>query len=333
MLQGHIERMRSQAHAAFSLELPAALAAQGTFVAPTVLEIGSIRELDREVFGPVLHVVRYRRAELPQLIEDINATGYGLTLGVHSRIDETIDFVADNAHVGNLYVNRNIVGAVVGVQPFGGEGKSGTGPKAGGPLYLHRLRRGSSVATERGATPSPALEALMVWAGAQGRDSLLTLAGNYRRTTLLGAEISLPGPTGERNLLRFAARGAVLCAAGSAEVLLNQLAATVATGNRAIVLGDANDLMPDGLPLEVADRMVFLPDLAACDCDLQVALVDPRLAPALRPALAERDGPVTAVIETGDSAPIPIWRLVAERALCVNTTAAGGNASLMTLGL
>ncbi|WP_353747931.1 aldehyde dehydrogenase family protein, partial [Shigella sp. FJ200801] len=97
----------------------------GTFVAPTLIELDDFAELHKEVFGPVLHVVRYNRNQLPELIEQINASGYGLTLGVHTRIDETIAQVTGSAHVGNLYVNRNMVGAVVGVQPFGGEGLSG----------------------------------------------------------------------------------------------------------------------------------------------------------------------------------------------------------------
>src|SRR5205085_2079085 len=113
--------------------------ARGTFVVPTLIELDRIDELEREVFGPVLHLVRYPRRDLAATIAQINATGYGLTLGVHSRIDETIARVVADAHVGNVYVNRNMVGAVVGVQPFGGEGLSGTGPKAGGPLYLYRL--------------------------------------------------------------------------------------------------------------------------------------------------------------------------------------------------
>lgn len=112
---------------------------RGTFVLPTLIELDSLDELGREVFGPVLHLVRYPRTRLGELLEQINASGYGLTLGVHTRIDETIAQVVNVAKVGNLYVNRNIVGAVVGVQPFGGEGLSGTGPKAGGPLYMYRL--------------------------------------------------------------------------------------------------------------------------------------------------------------------------------------------------
>ncbi len=117
--------------------------AQGTFVAPTIIEIGSIRDLERENFGPVLHVARFAAGELEQVIEDINATGYGLTLGLHSRIAETRRIVQAKARVGNFYVNRNQIGAIVESQPFGGEGLSGTGPKAGGPHYLARF------ATER----------------------------------------------------------------------------------------------------------------------------------------------------------------------------------------
>jgi RHH-type proline utilization regulon transcriptional repressor/proline dehydrogenase/delta 1-pyrroline-5-carboxylate dehydrogenase len=128
---------------------------------------------DREVFGPILHVLRFESDHLPALIDRLNAPGYGLTHGIHSRIDATVDEIAGRIRAGNIYVNRNMVGAVVGVQPFGGEGLSGTGPKAGGPLILHRLVR-------------------------NGRPSM-------------AGPIALPGPTGERNTLEFHPRGTVLC--------------------------------------------------------------------------------------------------------------------------
>ncbi len=104
-----------------------------------MFEIPSLHTLEREVFGPIVHVVRYRKNELSKVLEQIERSGYGLTLGIHSRIDSTIDFICQNTSVGNTYVNRSIIGAVVGVQPFGGEHLSGTGPKAGGPHYLTRL--------------------------------------------------------------------------------------------------------------------------------------------------------------------------------------------------
>jgi RHH-type transcriptional regulator, proline utilization regulon repressor / proline dehydrogenase / delta 1-pyrroline-5-carboxylate dehydrogenase len=117
--------------------------ARGTFFAPMAVEIDSLKRLPGEVFGPILHVIRYRARELERVLAEVAATGFGLTLGVHSRIDGTVERVISGLKAGNTYVNRNMIGAVVGVQPFGGEGLSGTGPKAGGPFYLHRF------ATER----------------------------------------------------------------------------------------------------------------------------------------------------------------------------------------
>ncbi len=137
-LEAHKARMGKEAHELVDLALPEACKA-GTYVGPAVYEIGSANVLKEEVFGPILHVVRYQGGHLDRVIEAINATGYGLTLGLHSRIEGVADFVAERARVGNLYVNRNQIGAVVGVQPFGGEGLSGTGPKAGGPNYLSRF--------------------------------------------------------------------------------------------------------------------------------------------------------------------------------------------------
>ncbi len=139
MLAAYVEKMRGRGFAVRQHGAAARDARGGTFLPPTLVEIGRIADLEREVFGPVLHVLRYRREGLDALVDEINRLEYGLTLGVHSRVDETIERVVARARVGNVYVNRNIVGAVVGVQPFGGEGLSGTGPKAGGPLYLYRL--------------------------------------------------------------------------------------------------------------------------------------------------------------------------------------------------
>ncbi|MCC5868573.1 MAG: bifunctional proline dehydrogenase/L-glutamate gamma-semialdehyde dehydrogenase PutA [Gammaproteobacteria bacterium] len=138
MLEAHIARISAQGTLIHRCELPQACAA-GSFVAPAAVEIDSIARLEREVFGPVLHVVRYRARDLDRVIDDINATGFGLTLGIHSRVDATARHIAARVRVGNTYINRNQIGAVVGVQPFGGQGLSGTGPKAGGPHYLARF--------------------------------------------------------------------------------------------------------------------------------------------------------------------------------------------------
>jgi len=144
-LKGHIARMKGAHRTVWQRELPQCCA-EGTFVAPAIIEVGSISDLQRENFGPVLHVARFAAEDLEQVIEDINATGYGLTLGLHSRIDATRRLIESHARAGNFYVNRNQIGAVVGSQPFGGEGLSGTGPKAGGPNYVVRF------ATERVTT-------------------------------------------------------------------------------------------------------------------------------------------------------------------------------------
>ena len=141
-LQSHLDELKSKGRLLAEVELPESVAG-GHFVKPSMYEIKSLAELDREHFGPILHVVRWKSGELDKVIEAINATGYGLTLGLQSRIDTTRQYVEANARVGNLYVNRNQIGAVVESQPFGGEGLSGTGPKAGGPHYVARF------ATER----------------------------------------------------------------------------------------------------------------------------------------------------------------------------------------
>jgi RHH-type transcriptional regulator, proline utilization regulon repressor / proline dehydrogenase / delta 1-pyrroline-5-carboxylate dehydrogenase len=144
------------------MRLPPGLA-DGSYFAPLAVEIDRLDTLKSEVFGPVLHVLRWRARELDALIDSINATGFGLTLGVHTRIDSTAARVRARARVGNVYVNRNMVGAVVGVQPFGGQGLSGTGPKAGGPHYLQRF------ATEQVVSVNTA--------AVGGNASLLALAG------------------------------------------------------------------------------------------------------------------------------------------------------------
>jgi RHH-type proline utilization regulon transcriptional repressor/proline dehydrogenase/delta 1-pyrroline-5-carboxylate dehydrogenase len=159
-LTAHAERMTKEATLLRKLPVDASLQ-NGTFFPPHAFAIQSMHQLTREVFGPILHVVRFAGDRLDHVCEAINASGYGLTLGLHSRIDETAEFVRERVRVGNMYVNRNQIGAVVEAQPFGGEGLSGTGPKAGGPHYLPRF------AVERTFTVNSA--------AAGGNTTLLTL--------------------------------------------------------------------------------------------------------------------------------------------------------------
>jgi len=333
-IDAHVAAMRGHAEV-IARPIDAATTGSGTFCAPTIVQIGSLDVLTREVFGPVLHVLRYQRDRLGELVERINALGYGLTLGIHSRIDETIDFIVARARVGNIYVNRNMIGAVVGVQPFGGEGLSGTGPKAGGPLYLERLRRSSALAARLAAPVSaerqdlPALSALREWAVAHDNAALADLCLHYAETTPLTSALDLPGPTGESNQETFHPRGRVLCVAHDADALLQQLAAVFATGNRALVAAASGARLARDLPARVQASLERVPDTVRASIDLAVCS-EAHSAAELRRALAAREGRRVRVVTPGDGA-YPLAWLVVERVVSVNTAAAGGNASLMTL--
>ncbi len=318
----------------------------GTYVQPTLIEIDSITQLEREVFGPVLHIVRYARSELGSLLQAINATGYALTLGVHSRIDETIAQVIDRTHAGNVYVNRNMVGAVVGVQPFGGDGLSGTGPKAGGPLYLLRLlatcppdaalRSVQACGAAALPQPTPALQALHNWAVAQNKLPLAHACGRFAATSPVGLQATLSGPTGELNLYRVQARSRVLCLTGeqpSADAdRLTQLAAVLAVGSRAVWTLSAQALHAQ-LPAAVQSQVMLEDEAHGKPVHAALLHADEATTLHWQAQLAQRQGPIVTLtaLRPGDTA-VPLARLVSERSISTNATAAGGNASLMTLG-
>jgi RHH-type proline utilization regulon transcriptional repressor/proline dehydrogenase/delta 1-pyrroline-5-carboxylate dehydrogenase len=345
-IEAHVATMRARGRPVFEQARgPAAATARGTFVRPTLIELERLDELEREVFGPVLHVVRYRRRDLGRMIEQVNATGYGLTLGVQSRIDETIAEVVASAHVGNVYVNRNMVGAVVGVQPFGGEGLSGTGPKAGGPLYLCRLLArapadamaralaAGSVADLPPAEGASPLRELRRWAEDRGNAALAAVCDRFEAASRVGVASLLAGPTGERNVYTLQPREAVLCLGADDSDRLVQLAAVVAVGSRALWPGEFAPLRA-GLPDGVRARVHLVDDWTAAQARFDAVLhhgsVDELLA--ITAVLASRAGPIVAVegSRPGETT-LALERLVVERALSVNTAAAGGNATLMTL--
>ncbi|RYY72298.1 MAG: aldehyde dehydrogenase family protein, partial [Comamonadaceae bacterium] len=335
----HLERLRALGRRIHQPEgSTVAAPAAGTFVPPTLIEIDGIGELEREVFGPVLHFVRYRRDALDDLLGAIRATGYGLTLGLHTRIDETIARVVAGAHAGNVYVNRNMVGAVVGVQPFGGEGLSGTGPKAGGPLYLHRLLATQPEGVlarvlegDGAAAQDAALQSLLGWLAAE-RPALHGACSRYAPLARRGASVALPGPTGERNVYTLVPREAVLCLAGSDDDRLVQLAAVLAVGSRALWPAAAGPLL-QRLPAAVRERVSSVEGIADARCDAVLLHGSREDLATVQQVLAHRQGPVIGVerLEPGDVA-LPLERLVLERALSINTAAAGGNATLMALG-
>ncbi|HEN8714671.1 trifunctional transcriptional regulator/proline dehydrogenase/L-glutamate gamma-semialdehyde dehydrogenase [Pseudomonas sp. GD03746] len=352
-IEKHIQGMREKGRPVYQVAIAdAAETKRGTFVMPTLIELESFDELKREIFGPVLHVVRYNRRNLDQLIEQINNSGYGLTLGVHTRIDETIAKVVENANAGNMYVNRNIVGAVVGVQPFGGEGLSGTGPKAGGPLYLYRLLstrpadaigrhfqqqdgEGKPDRTLHDQLIKP-LHGLKAWAQSNQLADLAALCDQFASQSQSGIARLLPGPTGERNSYTILPREHVLCLADNEADLLAQLAAVLAVGSSAVWAdSEPGKALRARLPRELQAKVKLVADWNKDEVafDAVIHHGDSDQLRSVCQQVAKRAGAIVGVhgLSSGDHQ-IALERLVIERAVSVNTAAAGGNASLMTIG-
>jgi len=265
-----------------------------------LIRVRGIDDLEREIFGPVLHIATFRAHELGAVIDAVNASGYGLTFGLHTRIDDRVQMIADTIRVGNIYANRNQIGAIVGSQPFGGEGLSGTGPKAGGPHYLVRFTRRDAATTDAAwltpASPTAVSRALAAEGPAEAC-----------RATLL------PGPTGELNRLSEHPRPPLLCLGPGLEAAQAQAALVRELGGRVVV--------PDG-ELSPGD-LEGLPPFGAA-----LFWGEEATGRAYARALAEREGPIVPLV-TGrpDTAHAHF-----ERHLCVDTTAAGGNASLLAGG-
>ena len=278
------------------------LAETGHFVMPIAFEIKSIADVTHEVFGPVLHVMRFKAKELDRLIDDINATGFGLTMGLHTRLDHRIDDISRRAHIGNLYVNRNQIGAVVGIQPFGGEGLSGTGPKAGGPNYLLRLSQAPSSASPLNAQ----------------------------------TELSLPGPTGEQNTLSLHPRGKLLCLGGDDPAHLErQIKLALQSGNTIITPTTdetaplLNQLITKLDPADASSVQKCTPEQADALIEGEIAgiIVDGSSREKIAARLCRREGPILPLLSAFDDPE----RYYHERTVTINTTAAGGNASLLAM--
>ncbi|MEM7214570.1 MAG: aldehyde dehydrogenase family protein, partial [Pseudomonadota bacterium] len=281
----------------------------GTFVAPVLISVDSILDLGEEIFGPVLHVAMFAADQIDQVIADINQTGYGLTFGLHTRIDDRVQHLVDNIEAGNIYVNRNQIGAIVGSQPFGGEGLSGTGPKAGGPNYLPRFT----------GTTEPADGDTADVAFSLGMDEV------QKRIDEASREFhpkrydrqDLPGPTGESNTLSRFPRGVVLCFGPSQRDLELQTEIANEYGcNPVLCCSNQNGFQASLDPSELSRLTGF--DAVLCFSNVQYLR-------KLRIALAGKDGPILPLLTGPETA----WMLLQERHVCVDTTASGGNTSLL----
>jgi len=286
----------AEARAAGRVLKELAAPAAGHFIGPTIIRVPGIAAMPREIFGPVLHVATFPAGGLLQVVEAVNATGYGLTFGFHSRIDTAVQQVVESVRAGNIYVNRNQIGAVVGSQPFGGEGLSGTGPKAGGPGYLARFTAAPATTTRT----EPAGPAVTEAAAA----ALLAAA----KLPPPPEPADLPGPTGESNRLHHAARPPVLCLGPGAEAARAQATAIAALGGTGI---SAPGLDPAALTrLQGFAGAVWWGDADA--------------GRAFAQALSARTGPILPLIGAPDAG-----HALQERHVCIDTTAAGGNARLL----
>lgn len=333
----HCEKFEREGRMLKKLPVPE----KGLYVSPAVLRVNGIEELEEEVFGPILHVATFEAKEIDKVVGSINAKGYGLTFGIHSRVDNRVDHIVARIKVGNTYVNRNQIGAIVGSQPFGGEGLSGTGPKAGGPQYVRRFLKGASV--ERPAEPGAkaidgkkldgligSLGKLAVAAPKARVDAMEPVFGKVPEPLDAKAE-ELPGPTGELNRLSNHARGIVLCLGPDKETALAQASMALSQGNKVVVIAPGvEDVVARaaqaGLPLVGIDGLLDPEALASAGgFEAVVSCADQALLRKYREALAKRDGALIPLIteHTLDQ------RFVIERHLCVDTTAAGGNASLI----
>lgn len=284
---------------------------RGFFVPACVIEVNGIFDIEKEVFGPVLHLARFNAQRIDAIIEDINASGYGLTFGLHTRIDGRVEHLTTGLKVGNIYINRNQIGAVVGSQPFGGEGLSGTGPKAGGPYYLKSFTQAERGLVDRTDAGKTMIEAEKV-------QHALDAMGQFFVRPL--AVTDMPGPTGESNRLKTLPRGIILCLGPSLDMAEKQAAMACEQGCGTLVVA------PGARGATALDGFLDRADLATLKGFDGVALWSGEEdLKAARIALSNRRGPILPLMTERDIRP----RCILERHICIDTTATGGNTSLL----
>jgi len=343
-LQSYIDRLSSQNKVISGVKNELS---SGYYVAPTIIQLDSIDDINEEFFGPILHVIRYSSDNLMDTIDRLNAKGYGLTFGIHSRIKKQVDEIKLRVNAGNIYVNRNQVGAIVGSQPFGGEGLSGTGPKAGGPHALHGYSRN----LQHGKTSE---QIMNLYDGHVEVTSLIksNLSFDEKLIEKLRQEFpsidpqffeflhetvntyslkhSLPGPTGESNELSYQAKGTALCLGPSSADALIQTIIALALGNSAISLISQNNyssLIKLGFDKDNIFRLINGPSSNLFNIKKYDTIL---YFGDLMSVERELENKREEIIPIMNSVYEP-WQLVNERAVTVDTTASGGNANLLAL--
>lgn len=319
----HIKKTRAVAKSTHQIRvnLP-----DGNFVAPTLFELRDLNDLNQEVFGPILHVLRYKKDQLPELINQINSKGYALTHGIHSRINSNINYIKNQIHSGNIYINRNIIGAVVGVQPFGGHKLSGTGPKAGGKFYLQKLTKAANWQTDQlafaGKINIDQLNKAIKVLQKKGYQTEIGLIDKIRSASLNQAVVQFKSITGEQNSLIYQAPKSVFLFGGdlnkSAEILLylasNNIVAVVEKGHP---LAELADSYPD---------LVCVSDVV----DQDIVLLLDNVSPEEKVAMVLSRSHDSAILRFIDAVNgFDFAQIYQEISISENTTAAGGNASLM----
>ena len=337
------------------------------FIAPIAFEITNISDVKKEIFGPVLHMAKFKAGDFEKTISQINALGFGLTIGLHTRIDSRIERMRRQVKIGNLYVNRNQIGAIVGVQPFGGEGLSGTGPKAGGPHYLLQLTKSPAAPnyndTEEGQklqikNPTQGAEntkqflenakkAARAWADGFSSDERIQIVTNaiqkafpdtrhdFTRVTP-DTFIQLPGPTGEENTLTLYPRGVLLSfSADTEQILTKQILLALSTGN-GLIIGESSateksteslKVLIKELPSGLLKLAPFDTAIALIEGDIEGLIVDGALRPQIATLATRRQGPILPLLTAFDEPE----RFYHERTMTIDKTAAGGNASLLAM--
>ncbi len=390
-LENHVEYLKDKGKLLYECAMPEMHGVGNFFFVPRLYEIDNLSVLREEVFGPCVHIVRFKGDELENVIDQISATGFGLTMGIHSRIEAKTNYLAARSIAGNVYVNRNMIGAVVGVQPFGGRGLSGTGPKAGGPLYLTRLVKEDVPEEDHKFTPQALAEFeatfdtssealaevndkfnvakalayrwqctplnLRISAVRQMLAALTDSLGDHQaiataRKQLLAIEpklakpLTLPGPTGESNKLYLEARGVIICVRDkhtSFEYWLLTVITALAAGNRIITVVDDDyraqtetaiaAFNGSGVPHSIFQVLSLRQLKEAVQHQHLAGAVVESTSPLKRwvgQHLAARQGAILPLITAQTDLGL-FYRLITEKTITIDTTAAGGNASLMTM--